>query len=158
MSSRYSKTSIIFKRGDDFKLDFTVQDTNNDVSIAYLATLATAKELLIEAQKADPLVQQDVDDATAAVALAQAQYDASVIVDITNWSMLSQVRRFTKKIADMVIVIIDAPTGRFSVTCPAAQTQLWPVQKLECDVEFTRPAGKVSSDTFTIDVQRDITQ
>jgi len=158
MASSTKTATIKFKRGDDFKLDFTVQDTNNTSAIANAAALATAKEELEAAQNADPQVPQDITDAQTAVSAAQAAYDASIIVDITGWTMVSQVRRAGKLIADLNTTILDAATGKFSIFKLSAETQDWPIQKLDCDVQFTRPTGVVSSETFEIDVQRDVTQ
>lgn len=158
MADKCDDPIISFKRGDDFKLDFTVQDTNKDSAVLLAAELVEAKTVLTAAENADPVIPQDVIDAQAVVDAAQAAYDADIIIDITGWTMVSQARRGQKLIQTMTIVVIDAPTGRFSITADDVDTVNWPIQKLDCDIEFTRPTGKVSSQTFIIDVKRDVTR
>ncbi len=150
--------SICFKRGDDFKLDFTVTDKNNTTSLALLATVVEAQATLDAALAADPLVQQDVDDAQTALDNAQAAYDTSIIVDITGWTMVSQVRRSGKTLIDALdVTILDAAAGTFALTKDSVDTQLWPVLELGCDIQFTRPTGIISSETFIIKVEKDMT-
>lgn len=80
-------------------------------------------------------------------------------VDITGWTIASQVRYARKLIADLDVTITNAAQGEFSISLPKEQTALWPVRKLKCDIQFDRPVeGRVSSQTFIIDCMEDQTQ
>lgn len=80
-------------------------------------------------------------------------------VDITGWTIASQVRYARKLIADLDVTITNAAQGEFSISLPKEQTALWPVRKLKCDIQFDRPVeGRVSSQTFIIDCTEDQTQ
>ena len=147
-----------FKRGDDLKLDFTVQDTNNTAAIAQFAVLTAAQTLLAELQAADPIDQPAVDAQQIVVDDAQTAYDALIIVNITGWTIRAQVRRGGKLIDDLDISIIDAVNGCFTILKDDSLTAAWPVADLECDIEFITTAGKNSSETFVIRVKRDITR
>lgn len=150
--------TIGFKRGDDFKLDFTVEDTNNTTAIAAKTALDTEIASLKTLQNADPVDPVAVAVQQVIVDTAQAVYDSVIIVDITGWTMISQVRRADKLVDTLDITLIDAATGKFALSKDKIDTALWPVYTLQCDVQFTRPEGTVSSETFHIDVQRDVTR
>lgn len=80
-------------------------------------------------------------------------------VDITGWTIASQVRYARKLIADLDVTITNTAQGEFSISLPKEQTALWPVRKLKCDIQFDRPVeGRVSSQTFIIDCTEDQTQ
>lgn len=80
-------------------------------------------------------------------------------VDITGWTIASQVRYARKLISDLDVTITNASAGEFSISLPKEQTALWPVRKLKCDIQFDRPVeGRVSSQTFIIDCMEDQTQ
>jgi hypothetical protein len=80
-------------------------------------------------------------------------------VDITGWTIASQVRYARKLISDLDVTITDAAAGEFTISLPKEQTALWPVRKLKCDIQFDRPVeGRVSSQTFIIDCTEDQTQ
>lgn len=80
-------------------------------------------------------------------------------VDITGWTLTSQVRYARKLISDLDVTITNAGIGQFTISLPHAQTALWPVRKLKCDIQFDRPvAGRVSSKTFIIECTEDQTQ
>lgn len=147
-----------FKRGDDLKLDFTVQDLNNDAAIAQLSVLTEAEETLAELQEADPVDQSAIDAQQIVVNDEQAAYDALIIVDITGWTIISQVRRGGKLIATLDVTIVDATSGTFTLTQDNLITVDWPVADLECDIEFITTSGKNSSETFIIHTKRDITR
>ena len=79
-------------------------------------------------------------------------------VNITGWTISSAVTYARKMVSTLDVTITDGPNGQFTITLPAAQTALWPVRKLKCDVQFDRPVeGRVSSNTFYIDVKEDQT-
>ncbi|ANJ20770.1 virion protein [Roseobacter phage RD-1410W1-01] len=80
-------------------------------------------------------------------------------VDITGWTITSQVRYSKKLISDLQVVITDATQGAFTISAPTSETQVWPARELKCDIQFDRPGdGRVSSQTFIIDVSEDQTQ
>lgn len=80
-------------------------------------------------------------------------------VPITDWTIASQIRYAKKLISDLSVTIVDGPAGQFTISLPKEQTALWPVRKLKCDIQFDRPIeGRVSSQTFVVDVQEDQTQ
>jgi len=134
---------ITFKRGDTFKLDLTVTDKLNETAVA-------AKVVLDAANAADPQVPLDISN-------AQATYDAAIIVDITNWTINSQVRWRGKLITDISVVIVNAATGILSINATSEQTEVWEPRDYACDIEFIPGigAGKVSSETFIIKVEKD---
>ena len=78
---------------------------------------------------------------------------------LTGYSVASQIRdKSHKLITDLAVSIIQTtPTGAFTLTTPTG-TSSWPVGLLECDIQYTNNAGfVVSSETFEIDLIRDIT-
>lgn len=80
-------------------------------------------------------------------------------VPLTGYSIASQVRdKSFKLIAQLTVNITQtSPTGTYTLTYPTG-TSLWPVQVLECDVQYTNNAGViVSTETFEINVLRDVT-
>lgn len=80
-------------------------------------------------------------------------------IDITGWTIASQVRYAKELIDDLTVTITDAANGLFTISLGYAATAAWPVRKLKCDIQFDRPSdGRVSSDTFYIDVIEDQTQ
>lgn len=80
-------------------------------------------------------------------------------VDITGWTIASQIRYARKLISALDTTIINGPLGQFTISLPKEQTALWPVRKLKCDIQFDRPVeGRVSSKTFIIDCTEDQTQ
>ena len=80
-------------------------------------------------------------------------------INITNWTITSQVRYTRKLISDLNVNIVNGSQGEFSISLPKEQTALWPVRKLKCDIQFDQPIeGRVSSQTFIIDCMEDQTQ
>jgi hypothetical protein len=163
---------IVFKRGDNFKLDITVTDPNNDTAEAALLVLTTAQTDLTNAQAylayleaLVPPVQVDIDAQQAIVnqlvidvAAAQATYDAAVIVDITNWTITSKLMWCGKVVQDFEITITNASLGTFNVRAYEVDTILWTPRLHEMDILFTRaPEGGTSSETMHVDVQRGAT-
>lgn len=79
-------------------------------------------------------------------------------VDITGWTIQSQVRYSRELLADLNVTITNAASGDFTISATPAVTELWPNRKIKCDVQFDRPVtGRISSKTFYIDVEEDIT-
>lgn len=82
-----------------------------------------------------------------------------VPVDITGWTIGSQVRYAKKLISTLDVTITNAAAGQFTISLPKEQTSAWPIRKLKCDIQFDRPVeGRVSSQTFFIDCTEDQTQ
>lgn len=80
-------------------------------------------------------------------------------VDITGWTITSQVRYARKLVSDLTVTILNASLGQFALTLSKTQTALWPIRKLKCDIQFDRPVdGRISSRTFIIDCMEDETQ
>lgn len=149
--------TINFKRGDDFKLDLTVTDTNNTTALENKVILDAAQVTYDEAVAADPQVPQDIIDAQAALDVAQADYDASIIVDISTWTITSMVGWRGKFINEFVVILTDPTIGLFTITLGSADTVLWEPREYQMDIQFVRTEGKVSSETMIIDVEKDIT-
>lgn len=164
--------TITFKRGDNFKLDITVTDPNNDtanaaqiVLSAAIVDVTNAQALLDFYEAVIPPVQQDIDDAQAALdititdlATAQGIYDAAIVVDITNWVITSQLAWCGTVVEIMEITITNASLGTFNVRAYEVATILWKTRKHDLDILFTRsPEGGTSSETMIVDVVRGAT-
>lgn len=81
-----------------------------------------------------------------------------VPVDITGWTITSQVRYARKLIDDLTITITDAEAGQFTISLAKEKTALWPARVLKCDIQFDRPVeGRVSSNTFLVNCMEDQT-
>lgn len=82
----------------------------------------------------------------------------NIPVDISTWTITSAVTYARKPVSTLDVTITDGPNGQFTIALPKEQTVLWPLRKLKCDVQFDRPIqGRVSSQTFIIDVEEDHT-
>lgn len=80
--------------------------------------------------------------------------------DITGFSIASQVRTSAGGLIDTLVVnLLQAnPTGSFTLDT-TNNTSGWPIGTLYCDIQYTTGSGEiVSTETFEIDVIRDITQ
>lgn len=153
-----AKPSIKVKQGDSFSLDLTVLDKNNDLAIANLATQTAAEEAYLAALALDPANPAAVAAALVTLQNAQAAYTESITVDITGWTIASEIRWCGKLITTLTVTITDAETGTFAIAATAEQTQLWKPRIHECDIEFTAALfGKQSSQTFLLDVERGVT-
>lgn len=79
-------------------------------------------------------------------------------VDITGWTIAAATTYARRPVSTLDVTITDGPNGVFVISLPFAQTAVWPIRKLKCDIQFDRPVeGRVSSQTFYIDVQEDHT-
>lgn len=145
---------ISFKRGDSFKLDLTVTDPNSEASLAFLVVLVAAQVVLQEAIDADPYVAQDEIDAQAAVDAAQSDYDASLIVDISTWTITSKLTWCGATIATFTVTIINAAIGTLKITTTPEISALWKVREHQMDILFVRSEGSTSSETIIVDVER----
>lgn len=79
-------------------------------------------------------------------------------VDITGWPIAAAVTYAKRPVSTLDVTITNGPQGAFTISLPRVQTASWPIRKLKCDIQFDRPIeGRVSSQTFIIDVQEDHT-
>lgn len=147
-----------FKRGDDFKLDFTLKDTNTAEAIAAKDLWVEELATLIELQQADPLDAAAVTAQQAVVDAAEAAYEAEILMDITGWVITSQIRLNDTLVADLVIDDSNYNIGKFALTLDKSLTQNWKIAEHDVDVSFERASGTTSSDSFIVDVQKDVTR
>lgn len=148
---------ILVKRGDDFRLDMTIQDLNNDAAIASKAAMDAAQAAYDAALAAVPQVPADITTTYNALVAAQATYADDIVVDISSWTITSKLAWAGKLISTFTVVIVDGPAGNFSVRLGNAETALWKPRSYDMDVQFVRAEGKVSSETFMVIVEKDIT-
>lgn len=150
--------TITVKRGDDFSLDLTVKDTNNDTAVAAKVVLDAAIVTHEEAVAADPQVPQDIEDALEAITVAQEAYDEAIIVDISDWVIQSHLAWCGKFVSAFVVTITDGPLGKFAITAAKEVTELWKTRTYEADIQFNHALfGRKSSQTINVIVGRDIT-
>ncbi len=85
--------------------------------------------------------------------------DDGVAVDITNWTIQSQLRdRNHKLIFDLVVEKTNALQGRYLLKAAATDTDDWPTGLLDLNVQYTTDVNQVvSTKTVKVDVQLDIT-
>ena len=81
-------------------------------------------------------------------------------IDITSWTVTSQIRYSKKLINNVTVDITSAVNGEFTLSVPKVQTELWiPKRKLLCNVQFDQlVGGRISSEVFTILVLEDPTK
>lgn len=148
---------ILVKRGDDFRLDMTIQDLNNDAAIASKAAMDAAQAAYDAALAAEPQVPADITTTHNDLVAAQATYADDIVVDISSWTITSKLAWAGKLISTFTVIITDGPAGTFSIQLDSTETALWKPRTYDMDVQFVRAEGKVSSETFLIVVERDIT-
>jgi hypothetical protein len=80
------------------------------------------------------------------------------VVNISDWTITSQIRQDTTLIASLTVTKTDSTNGVFSLTATAASTASWSLGTHSVDIEFINDSGfVVSSQTFTLQLVRDIT-
>lgn len=85
--------------------------------------------------------------------------EATVNDDITGWNIKSQVRQGTHLVADLIVTVLSATPTSSVYSLFLEDTTDWPVDRLMCDIQYTTDEGQIiSTETFTIEVQKDITQ
>lgn len=146
-----------FKRGDDFIVDFTLTDTNHTTAISLKATLTAEQTALEVLEAADPLDPAAVAAQAAVVQAADDAYEAVIIMDISGWEITSQIRLRDKLINDLTVDMANAVIGKFALKMGNTLTQLWKPYEHLVDIQFSRVAGKISSETFIVDVVKDVT-
>ena len=90
--------------------------------------------------------------------------NAGAPVAITGWTIASTVKYGGKVVDNLSVSITNGAGGQFTITMPKESTALWPAgppnnpRRLVCDIQFDRPGlGRISSNTFYIDVTEDVT-
>ncbi len=82
----------------------------------------------------------------------------SLGVDITGWTITSEVRYGSKLIAPLQVQMVTPSVGQFNLLASPSVTKDFPLKPLECDVMFTKTNGDVvHSPTFILDVERGVT-
>lgn len=150
-------TKVTVKRGDDFRLTMTAQDKNNPTSRALKVIMDAAMIDYENAKEAVPQVAQDILDTYAALEAAQIDYYDSIIMDISTWTITAKMAWCGRLISTFDVEITDGPNGVFVIGLDSADTTLWKPRSYDADVQFVRTEGKISSETFTIIVEKDIT-
>jgi len=78
-------------------------------------------------------------------------------IDLTGWTVASQVRYKGTLVSALTVTVTDAAAGAFQLE--AQSTQDWPAKELACDIQYTAPSGQVmSTETFAINCVADETQ
>lgn len=78
-------------------------------------------------------------------------------VNLTGWTIASQVRSKSKLISTLAVEYTDRVLGIYRLR--DNNTSDWPLGMLVCDIKYTTDDGQiVHSETFEIEVQRGITQ
>lgn len=81
-------------------------------------------------------------------------YDAAVQdngapVDMTLWSVASQIRDGETLIADLTLTWVDRAQGKFRLSF--AETASWPLKKLKWDIKYTTNTGQIThTDTILV--------
>jgi len=82
----------------------------------------------------------------------------SSAVDITDFTIRSQIRQTSTLIATLTTTITNATGGVFSLTATASATASWTTGTHSCDIEFTDANDEVfSTETFKLKLIDDIT-
>ena len=153
-----AKPVITVKQGDDFSLDLTVKDTNNDIAIAAKTVLDVAILAYTTAFEAVPQVSLTVSNALAAQEAAQTAYDEAIVLDITGWTIAAHLGWCGKFVSAFSVVVTDALTGQFAISVAKEVTQTWKIKTYEADIEFNAALfGRQSSQTFLVKVERGVT-
>lgn len=94
--------------------------------------------------------------------VADIRNTAGALVDLTGWTLLSQLRKGGSAQADGEIIATftcswtNVGTQEFQTLL--ANTAAWPIGNAEFDVQFTSPGGEVVSwPTVTVEIVKDIT-
>ena len=84
--------------------------------------------------------------------------DAGVAINVTGWTIRSQVRdTHNNLLGDLVVDLHTPVTGQFSITY--ANTALWPAGPARMDIAYEDGTGRVIyTDTVSISIERGITE
>lgn len=108
---------------------------------------------------ADPVVYEFIrgDDFALPMNLRDPENNGDP-VNLTGWTITSMVRYSKKLVSELTVEITNPTGGQFTLKADPSVTGLWPARQLKCDIQFDRPSeGRVSSNTFIIDVKEDQT-
>lgn len=84
--------------------------------------------------------------------------ECEVAANLTNWTVRSHVRLGDKLIATLVFESVSNSALSSVYKLKFADTTLWPVGKLNCDIEYTTDTNQIiSTDTFYIECLKDST-
>ena len=93
---------------------------------------------------------------TYSLSISLTAADGTTPVDMTGWTVKSQVRKRKTLISELVFTAVDLSIGSFTLS--TTDTLNWPVGTLLSDIEYTDAGGVVrSSETYEIEVIEDIT-
>src|SRR6056297_930669 len=82
-----------------------------------------------------------------------------VAVDITNFTITSQLRLSDDTLLQaLTVTVTDAAAGAFTLSATSTETEVWDVAAYECDIEFIDDGEVNSSETFVLNVIKDITR
>jgi len=136
--------TVTTKQGDDFSINLYVTNVETSGAIQAANDLATT-------MAADPVSTVDVQNALDT-------YNAAILVDITNWTIESEMRWCGTLTQAFTVTKPGSPLNLFTLSALSADTQGWSPRSYDCDVEFTVPGeGVRSTNTFKIVVQEDVT-
>lgn len=148
---------VPFKAGDDFVLTFTVTNKSSEQALA-ADTAVIEAQALFDAEQAktnpDEILLETLREA---LETAKEEYEEAILVDITDWEISSSLRWITKLVATFQVIKDDPLTGKFSIHAPAEETQNWKPRIYDTDIQFEIDNRRISSQTFQIDVKKDIT-
>jgi hypothetical protein len=87
---------------------------------------------------------------------ASVTEDDGTVVNLTGWDIDAQVRSTTGSLIDTLTVSTDdLATGQFTLS---ANTTAWPIGDVKFDIQYTTPAGVISStDDVLVKVKADQT-
>lgn len=78
-------------------------------------------------------------------------------VNLANVTIESAVKHGSKFYQSLTVSDIDAGAGTFSLSC--ADTSLFPIGSVDCDIKYTTEAGEISrSFTFQIMIIEEVTK
>ena len=93
---------------------------------------------------------------TYKIAVVLTESDGTTPIDMTGWTVRSQVRRRKTLISTLDVTYDDRVNGEFTLSLD--DTTDWPVCELSSDIEYTDGNDDVkSSETYTISIIGDIT-
>jgi len=154
---------VKFKAGDDLRLVMYVTDKTTANAMAEELTLNILKNELEVLLSANPIDEELVSDKRYEIIAQEAVYKAQKVVNITGWTISCQMKWLGKPVATLTISDRDDEDGKFTVSHPSATvddvpgTQTWKPRVYDVDLQFSISGVLTSSQTFQLDVQRDVT-
>lgn len=79
--------------------------------------------------------------------------------DLTNINIKSQIREATNLVTELTVTKANQATnpGVFVMTPQSANTALWPLGNLLCDIQFTEGDAVRSTETFYVQIVEQVT-